>query len=77
MRQTTEKASPRLKPVLGKPNPARIRPAQRMKNQPAEDQRIESQIVKNLRNKEGLKLCVVVIGGGQAGSGVMTIHYQS
>lgn len=73
MRQTTEKASLQLKPVVGKPNLARIRLAQRMKNQKTEDQRIESQIMKDLRNKEELKLCLVVLGGGQVGSGVVAI----
>ena len=73
MRQTTEKVNPQLKPVLGKPKIARIRLVQRMKNQKTEHQKIKSRIMKNLRNKKELKLCLVVLGGGQVGSGVMAI----
>ncbi len=73
MRQTTEKASPQLKPLAGEPNLARIRLVRGMKNQKTEDQRVESQIMKNLRNKEELKLCLVVLGGGREGSGVAAI----
>jgi len=58
MRQTTEKANPRLKPLAGELNLARTGLVQ---------------IMKNLRNKEELKLCPVVLGGGQAGSGATAI----